>query len=203
MSNNPPFESASVVRLRPVGLAELPQTPPFAKAPRLTILFHTPSHPPPQTQSGFGLTYSPQPQSAAHLCQNCGPKPLLAHSSPAIFYPLLLSPVVFHNNRPLPFLPPPPTARQAYLIPQPSSNQPTSLLVPLINNTDTHTHTHCNPPPWDFSFLLHSGIEVSQLLCLMCSFVCFITPGRRPINDSTVEVTAVTLWLLQLSLVVT
>lgn len=59
-----------------------------------------------------------------------------------IYHFSLLSP-------PLPCCSAPPAARQAYLIPQPSSNQPTSLLVPQINSTDTHSskHTHVFFPP--------------------------------------------------------
>lgn len=139
------------MRLRLDGLAELPATAarasPFAKTPRLTPLFQLLS-------SNYSFLSQPTPPSPALVlvslscltgsysliqlypqCPYPDPSPL-AHPYPVIFHPLLLSPVVFHNNTPLPFLPPPPTARQAYLIPQPSSNQPTSLLVPQINNTD-------------------------------------------------------------------
>lgn len=45
-----------------------------------------------------------------------------AHTYPIIFHSVLFSPMIFHNNTPLPFLPLPPTARQASLIQQPSSN---------------------------------------------------------------------------------
>lgn len=109
--------------------------------------------------------------SCTPLCPNSDPSPL-AHPYPFIFYPLLLSPVVFHNNTPLPFLPPPPTARQAYLIPQPRCNQPTSLLVPQINNTVRHTHTFSNPPPnRDFSFPFHWS-NYTSLKYLPYAFYC-------------------------------
>lgn len=139
--------------------------------------------------------------SCTPLCPNSDPSPL-AHPYPFIFYPLLLSPMVFHNNTPLPFLPPPPTARQAYLIPQPRCNQPTSLLVPQINNTVRHTHTFSNsPPPWFLSPASLKQLHVPQILALC--FLLYHPSDQHPISDITVEVTAVTLWLLQLSLVVT
>ena len=128
-------------------------------------------------------------------CSNSDPSPL-AHPYPVIFHPLLLSPVVFHNNTPLPFLPPPPTARQAYLIPQPSSNQPTSLLVPQINNTDWHTHTHTHnfqsPSLWFLFPASLKQLQVPRILALC--FFCFAPPppSQRPVSDITVEVTAVT-----------
>ena len=122
-------------------------------------------------------------------CSNSDPSPL-AHPYPVIFHPLLLSPVVFHNNTPLPFLPPPPTARQAYLIPQPSSNQPTSLLVPQINNTDWHTHTHThtisNPPPCDFSFPLHWS-NCKSLEFLPYAFFVLPPPPQASVLSVTLQ----------------
>lgn len=132
------------MRLRLDGLAELPATANASVALRqnpqtqTTDYSYSSQPPPPLPKPTFGLSCLTGSYSLSQLyppCPNSDPSPL-AHPCPVIFYPLLLSPVVFHNNTPLPFLPPPPTARQAYLIPQPSSNQPTSLLVPQINNTD-------------------------------------------------------------------
>lgn len=79
-----------------------------------------------------------------------------------IFLAILSSPMVFHKNTPLPFLLPPPTARQACLIPQPSNYQPTSLQVPQINNRLTNTHFAIFPSL--DSWFMHSQIHFSPPL---------------------------------------